>query len=121
MPSGRERFLRLQLQELTTRVDDCGPPQNLYQIEFDQLKDHDVLRIGTTDNCYQVRVLSACSRIVLVLGGPFKGWTLATLEGAVERFSLCQDPVICMGRRVIFRNRVNTIITGPVTSLVCCR
>ena len=103
-------------------VDDCSPAEELTEIAFEDLRDHDVLRIETEHHRYQIRILATARRDVLVRGGPFfADWTAAKLKGAAEYYSLYYDQGIYVGRPLIFKFGGKTIATSLVRSLEVCR
>jgi len=104
-------------------VEECQPPQTRNKIALDELKSHDLLRLQTRNDWYQVRVLGGKSLDVLVQGGPkFEKWTLAKLSETTGVVTARDKPAIRLGCSVRFDLKDDgRVVSEPIEHLEVCR
>lgn len=77
-----------------------------------------LLWVRTRKNFYQVDVLSAENRNVLVRGGQWlRNWTPATLKGTRDNRPLDDASAIRIGHPLVLSWNGQTIVTSPVVSV----
>ena len=103
-------------------VEECQPPEARKKIALDELKSHDLLRLETKHDRYQIRILRGESLDVLVQGGAkFEKWTLAKLSEDTGIEAARDKPAIRLGRPVRFDIKGRRVESEPIEHLEVCR